>query len=188
MKLHTRLFVALVARHRSRRGASFAGRYAVDRRGQREPAAADRPDLPPRDLHDRRADGVLGAGDRRLRARAGPRPARRRRPDALVHRRAQHAVGRDRPRCWSTCSGRATASQLQQATPRSVGRRPDAAGATPRRAKSVADTIVELVPRNPLDSAVRALDGEMLPLMIFALIFGVAVSATAPRDGAAATS
>jgi DAACS family dicarboxylate/amino acid:cation (Na+ or H+) symporter len=48
--------------------------------------------------------------------------------------------------------------------------------------KSVADTIIELIPRNPLDSAVRALDGEMLPLMIFALIFGVAVSAVAPRD------
>jgi DAACS family dicarboxylate/amino acid:cation (Na+ or H+) symporter len=48
--------------------------------------------------------------------------------------------------------------------------------------KSVADTIIELVPRNPLESAVRALDGEMLPLMIFALIFGIAVSATAPKD------
>jgi dicarboxylate/amino acid:cation (Na+ or H+) symporter, DAACS family len=48
--------------------------------------------------------------------------------------------------------------------------------------KSVADTIIELVPRNPLDSAVRALDGEMLPLMVFALVFGVAVSRTAPRD------
>jgi DAACS family dicarboxylate/amino acid:cation (Na+ or H+) symporter len=48
-------------------------------------------------------------------------------------------------------------------------------------AKSVADTLVELIPRNPIDSAVRALDGEMLPLMIFALIFGVAVSAVAPK-------
>jgi DAACS family dicarboxylate/amino acid:cation (Na+ or H+) symporter len=38
------------------------------------------------------------------------------------------------------------------------------------------------VPRNPLDSAVRALDGEMLPLMVFALIFGVAVSGMAKRD------
>jgi DAACS family dicarboxylate/amino acid:cation (Na+ or H+) symporter len=43
-------------------------------------------------------------------------------------------------------------------------------------AKPLADTLVELVPRNPIDSAVRALDGEMLPLMIFALIFGVALS------------
>jgi DAACS family dicarboxylate/amino acid:cation (Na+ or H+) symporter len=44
-------------------------------------------------------------------------------------------------------------------------------------AKSAADTIVELIPRNPFESAVRALDGDMLPLMFFALIFGVAVSA-----------
>ena len=43
-------------------------------------------------------------------------------------------------------------------------------------AKPLSDTLIELIPRNPLDSAVRALDGEMLPLMVFALIFGVAVS------------
>lgn len=43
-------------------------------------------------------------------------------------------------------------------------------------AKPVSDTLIELIPRNPLDSAVRALDGEMLPFMVFALIFGVAVS------------
>jgi DAACS family dicarboxylate/amino acid:cation (Na+ or H+) symporter len=44
-------------------------------------------------------------------------------------------------------------------------------------AKPFAQTIVELIPRNPVESAVRALDGDMLPLMIFALIFGIAVSA-----------
>ena len=43
-------------------------------------------------------------------------------------------------------------------------------------ATSLADTIVELVPRNPLDAAVRALDGQMLALMVFALIFGIALS------------
>ena len=43
-------------------------------------------------------------------------------------------------------------------------------------AKSLSDVLIELIPRNPLDSAVRALDGEMLPLMVFALIFGYAVS------------
>ncbi len=43
-------------------------------------------------------------------------------------------------------------------------------------ARSLSDTIVELVPRNPLESAVRALDGEMLPLMVFALAFGAALS------------
>jgi len=47
-------------------------------------------------------------------------------------------------------------------------------------AKSVADTLVELIPRNPIEAAVRALDGDMLPLMVFALIFGVAISAIAP--------
>jgi DAACS family dicarboxylate/amino acid:cation (Na+ or H+) symporter len=34
---------------------------------------------------------------------------------------------------------------------------------------------VELIPRNPLDSGERALDGEMMPLMVFSLIFGVAL-------------
>jgi DAACS family dicarboxylate/amino acid:cation (Na+ or H+) symporter len=48
-------------------------------------------------------------------------------------------------------------------------------------AKSVADTVVELIPRNPFEAAVRALDGDMLPLMVFALIFGVAVSATTEK-------
>jgi DAACS family dicarboxylate/amino acid:cation (Na+ or H+) symporter len=43
-------------------------------------------------------------------------------------------------------------------------------------AKSLSDTVVELIPRNPFESAVGALDGEMLPLMIFSLMFGVAVS------------
>lgn len=41
--------------------------------------------------------------------------------------------------------------------------------------KSLSDTLIELVPRNPFESAVRALDGDMLPLMVFALIFGVAL-------------
>jgi DAACS family dicarboxylate/amino acid:cation (Na+ or H+) symporter len=44
------------------------------------------------------------------------------------------------------------------------------------KTKSVSQIIVELLPKNPLDSAVRALDGEMIPLMIFALFFGVALS------------
>jgi dicarboxylate/amino acid:cation (Na+ or H+) symporter, DAACS family len=42
--------------------------------------------------------------------------------------------------------------------------------------KPLSDILIELVPRNPLDSAVRALDGEMLPFMVFAVIFGIAVS------------
>jgi DAACS family dicarboxylate/amino acid:cation (Na+ or H+) symporter len=46
-------------------------------------------------------------------------------------------------------------------------------------AKPLSDVLIELIPRNPLESAVRALDGEMLPLMVFAVIFGVAVSGLA---------
>jgi len=49
-------------------------------------------------------------------------------------------------------------------------------------AKPLSDVLIELIPRNPLDSAVRALDGEMLPLMVFALIFGFAIS-RAPGTG-----
>jgi Na+/H+-dicarboxylate symporter len=43
-------------------------------------------------------------------------------------------------------------------------------------AQPLSDTFIELIPRNPLESAVRALDGQMLPLMVFALIFGYAIS------------
>jgi DAACS family dicarboxylate/amino acid:cation (Na+ or H+) symporter len=43
-------------------------------------------------------------------------------------------------------------------------------------ARPLTDILVELIPRNPLDSAVRALDGEMLPLMIFSMIFGIAIT------------
>jgi DAACS family dicarboxylate/amino acid:cation (Na+ or H+) symporter len=48
--------------------------------------------------------------------------------------------------------------------------------------KPLSDIVIELIPRNPIDSAVRALDGEMLPLMVFALIFGVAVSRLRARE------
>ena len=50
-------------------------------------------------------------------------------------------------------------------------------------AKPLSDVLIELIPRNPLDSAVRALDGEMLPLMVFALIFGFAISRAPVGDG-----
>lgn len=51
--------------------------------------------------------------------------------------------------------------------------------ANARAARTVSQTIVELIPRNPLESAVRALDGDMLPFMVFALVFGLAISAIA---------
>lgn len=44
--------------------------------------------------------------------------------------------------------------------------------------KSFSDIIVSLVPKNPIESAAKAFDGEMIALMIFALIFGVAYSKT----------
>ncbi len=44
------------------------------------------------------------------------------------------------------------------------------------QATSFSQALVELIPKNPLDSATKALSGEMLPLMVFALIFGVALS------------
>lgn len=49
-------------------------------------------------------------------------------------------------------------------------------------ARPLSDILIELIPRNPIDSAVRALDGEMLPLMVFALIFGAAVSTLRKAD------
>lgn len=68
--------------------------------------------------------------------------------------------------------------------------RPDAASAgvttlesNAAAAKPLGDVLIELIPRNPLDSAVRALDGEMLPLMVFALIFGFAISRAPAADG-----
>jgi DAACS family dicarboxylate/amino acid:cation (Na+ or H+) symporter len=42
--------------------------------------------------------------------------------------------------------------------------------------KPLSQIIVELVPRNPIDSAAKALDGEMLPLMVFSLLFGFGLS------------
>ena len=43
-----------------------------------------------------------------------------------------------------------------------------------QNAKGFAQAMVEVIPKNPLDAAVRALDGEMLALMFCALFFGFA--------------
>ncbi len=51
-----------------------------------------------------------------------------------------------------------------------------------QEAKSPSQVVVDLFTKNPLDSAVHALDGEMLALMIFALIFGVALSMVARKN------
>lgn len=50
-------------------------------------------------------------------------------------------------------------------------------------AKSLSQTIVDIIPRNPLDAAVRALDGEMISFMFFALMFGIALSVVAKKSG-----
>lgn len=43
-----------------------------------------------------------------------------------------------------------------------------------KNAKSFAEALVSIIPKNPLEAAVRALEGEMLALMVCALIFGYA--------------
>jgi len=45
-----------------------------------------------------------------------------------------------------------------------------------QKAQTWADSILSLIPSNPLKSAVDALTGEMLALMVFALFFGVALA------------
>lgn len=44
-------------------------------------------------------------------------------------------------------------------------------------AKGFIQTLVELIPKNPLDTATKAMEGEMLSLMVFALFFGAALLA-----------
>ncbi len=45
-----------------------------------------------------------------------------------------------------------------------------------KQAKHWTDTLLSLIPRNPIAAAVDALSGEMLALMIFAVFFGVALA------------
>ncbi|MDQ2986476.1 MAG: dicarboxylate/amino acid:cation symporter, partial [Armatimonadota bacterium] len=48
-------------------------------------------------------------------------------------------------------------------------------------AKSVVDSLLEIIPKNPMVEANRALEGGLLPLMFFALVFGLAMAAAAPE-------
>ena len=50
-----------------------------------------------------------------------------------------------------------------------------------KEAKTAAETIVEIVPRNPLSSAMTALEGGLLAFMFFALVFGLALAAVEPE-------
>jgi DAACS family dicarboxylate/amino acid:cation (Na+ or H+) symporter len=70
------------------------------------------------------------------------------------------------------------AFQIQSATAGSV----ETLQTQARGVKPFSDILIELIPRNPVDTAVRALDGEMLQLMIFAVIFGVALSAVSSAN------
>jgi len=51
-------------------------------------------------------------------------------------------------------------------------------------ASSPAQAIVNLIPKNPVEAAARAFDGEIVAFMIFCLIFGLALSLGPARDGA----
>lgn len=44
------------------------------------------------------------------------------------------------------------------------------------QAKPLVQSLLEIIPKNPLASATQALEGEMLPLMFFALAFGAALA------------
>jgi DAACS family dicarboxylate/amino acid:cation (Na+ or H+) symporter len=45
-----------------------------------------------------------------------------------------------------------------------------------RESKPPVQALLEIIPKNPIDAAARAFDGEILALMFFSLIFGVALS------------
>ncbi|MBI4668333.1 MAG: dicarboxylate/amino acid:cation symporter [Elusimicrobia bacterium] len=49
-----------------------------------------------------------------------------------------------------------------------------------QKAKSLSETIVNFIPRNPLEQAVNAFEGGLIPLMVFALLLGTAMSAAGP--------
>jgi len=51
-------------------------------------------------------------------------------------------------------------------------------------ASSVSDIVVSLIPKNPVAAAANALEGDMVALMIFALLFGAALVLARPRDPA----
>ncbi|OQW46912.1 MAG: sodium:proton symporter [Proteobacteria bacterium SG_bin7] len=50
------------------------------------------------------------------------------------------------------------------------------------QSKPIRDIILDLIPKNPIAAAVKALDGEMVSLMVFALIFGSALGIVYVRE------
>ncbi len=51
-------------------------------------------------------------------------------------------------------------------------------------AKSLPETLLSLIPRNPLEAATNAFNGEIIAFMIFCLLFGIALSMSPAREGA----
>jgi DAACS family dicarboxylate/amino acid:cation (Na+ or H+) symporter len=58
----------------------------------------------------------------------------------------------------------------------------DTISANAKSSKNFAQALVEVIPKNPLEAAVRALEGEMLSLMFCALFFGFAFYAYQKSD------
>ena len=65
----------------------------------------------------------------------------------------------------------ATRAELLQTMGRS-----DAGLAPPAAPKSGLQIVLDLIPQNPVEAMVRAFDGEMIAVMVFALVFGVALT------------
>jgi DAACS family dicarboxylate/amino acid:cation (Na+ or H+) symporter len=68
------------------------------------------------------------------------------------------------------------------------GKVADEAVSKARQAKSFGDTLLDIIPENPLQEMVGAMDGSskgngMLAVMFFALVFGAAATATPERTG-----
>src|SRR5688500_4395068 len=59
--------------------------------------------------------------------------------------------------------------------------------ASAEQAKPLHQALLELLPQNPLASATRALEGEIIALMVACLVFGAAMSARGVRDKVART-
>ncbi|MGE3975135.1 MAG: dicarboxylate/amino acid:cation symporter, partial [Bdellovibrionales bacterium] len=49
-------------------------------------------------------------------------------------------------------------------------------------AKPFQEALLDIIPKNPIEAAVKALDGEMIALMFFALVFGLALSFSLPQN------
>src|SRR6185436_6129205 len=69
----------------------------------------------------------------------------------------------------------------------------ESAIANARKAKDVRDTLLDIIPKNPLQEMVGAMDGSspgggMLAVMFFALVFGVAITLVEPEKAAPVVS